>query len=194
MKTMFVVALVIISPWTLFGETTLSGAVSTRAGSPINNAIVFLTHIDNTELHIGRRSQYILTQRGMQFIPHVLPVPATATVLFGNDDPFPHNIFSADGEIFLGTYGPSVVRSKKLQKPGVHVLLCNIHAEMSAFLVVLPTTHFATSDTSGNYLIDNLPDGTYKLSIWTEHSKPEYLKNITIADAVPTTQHIVINK
>ena len=50
-------------------------------------------------------------------------------------------------------------------------LLCNVHPEMSGYVVVVPTPYFAESDKSGNYKIENVPDGSYTVTAWHEGAK-----------------------
>ena len=50
-------------------------------------------------------------------------------------------------------------------------LLCNVHPEMAGYIVVSPTPYFAETDASGNYKIDNVPDGKYNVVAWHEGMK-----------------------
>jgi hypothetical protein len=43
---------------------------------------------------------------------------------------------------------------------------------MSAFIIVSPTPYFATTDKSGEYKIENVPDGSYTVTAWNEGTKP----------------------
>jgi len=46
-------------------------------------------------------------------------------------------------------------------------ILCNIHPEMSAYIIVTPTPYYAQTDQIlGDYFIQNVPDGEYKATIW----------------------------
>ena len=47
-------------------------------------------------------------------------------------------------------------------------LLCNVHAEMSAFVLVLENPYFSVTEKDGVFKIDNVPPGTYKVSAWHE--------------------------
>ena len=47
-------------------------------------------------------------------------------------------------------------------------LLCNVHAEMSAFVVVLENPYFSVTGKDGVFTIENVPPGTYKLNAWHE--------------------------
>jgi hypothetical protein len=41
--------------------------------------------------------------------------------------------------------------------PGVVPLLCNVHPEMSGYIIVTPTSYFAETGDSGNLKIANVP-------------------------------------
>jgi hypothetical protein len=44
---------------------------------------------------------------------------------------------------------------------------------MSGYIIVVPTPYYATSDKSGNYKIENVPDGSYTVTAWHEGGKPQ---------------------
>ncbi len=52
-------------------------------------------------------------------------------------------------------------------------LLCDVHPEMSAFVVVTQNPFFVKVDGKGNYLIENVPPGTYTLKAWHEKAKAD---------------------
>ena len=58
--------------------------------------------------------------------------------------------------------------------------MCNVHPEMSGVIVVSPTPYFAQTDGSGNYKIENVPDGSYTVTAWHEGTKPAS-KKITVS-------------
>ena len=68
----------------------------------------------------------------------------------------------------LGTYPPGKIRHVTFDRPGVVSLLCNVHAEMSAFILVLETPYFTTTDNDGRYLLEGLPEGNYTARAWVE--------------------------
>lgn len=121
-----------------------------------------------------------LVQRNKTFEPHVLVVHAGAMVQFPNDDPFFHNVFSlfAGKRFDLGLYEAGSSRSIRFDRPGASFLFCNIHPEMSAVIVVVPTPYYGLSDPSGKVSIASVPDGRYQLQVWHERSAPDDLKNL----------------
>jgi plastocyanin len=121
-----------------------------------------------------------LVQRNKQFSPHLLVVPAGATVEFPNRDPFFHNVFSLfDGKRFdLGLYEAGSTRSVRFNRPGISYIFCNIHPDMSAVIVALETPYYGVSNPAGEVSIQDVPPGRYKLEVWQESALPEDLKKL----------------
>lgn len=113
---------------------------------------------------------YTLLQKNRTFIPHLLVVPVGSQVLFPNEDPFYHNVFSLfDGKRFdLGLYEAGSTRTVTFSREGVSYIFCNIHPEMSAVVIALSTPHYAVVDSGGGFLIQGVPAGDYELHTWVE--------------------------
>lgn len=118
-----------------------------------------------------------MDQKNLTFIPRVLPVVVGTTVDFLNADDVLHNVFSPDacaGKFNLGSWPKGQVRSYKYDKLGCQsVILCNVHPEMEAYVVVLQNPYFAVTDKDGNYSIKNVPAGKYSLKVWNEKMKAD---------------------
>ncbi|MFQ5789387.1 MAG: hypothetical protein ACE5JI_02825 [Acidobacteriota bacterium] len=112
----------------------------------------------------------VLDQRKLRFVPHVLPVVVGTRVAFINSDPVLHNVFSASKtKLFnLGTYPSGVTRYVTFDRPGVVEVLCNVHHEMSAYIVVLETPYYTLTDEAGHYRLEGLPEGEHWVSVWCE--------------------------
>ena len=134
----------------------------------------------------------VIDQKGLVYQPHVTAVLVGTIVDFLNSDSVAHNVFwtSIGGNKKLGhnlgTWPKGEKKSFKFDAPGAVPILCNVHPEMSAYLVVVPTPYFATSDQAGNYKIENVPDGSYTVIAWHEgaknQSKPVSVSGDTKAD------------
>jgi len=117
-------------------------------------------------------------QKHMTFVPHVLVVLKGTTVQFLNSDPVGHNVYwpSISGNKKLahnmGTWPEGQQKSFTFNDLGVAPLLCNVHPEMSGYVVVVPTPYFAVTDKDGNFEIKDVPDGSYTLKTWSEVGKP----------------------
>jgi len=128
----------------------------------------------------------VMSQKNLAFVPHLLVVQQGTTVQFVNDDNEQHNVFwpSVGGNKKaahnVGTWPQGEKRPYKFEQSGVAPLFCNIHAEMSGFIIVSPTPYFAQTDAAGNYKIDNVPDGKYNIVAWHEGMKQQ-TKAVTVA-------------
>lgn len=105
-----------------------------------------------------------IDQKRKVFMPHVLPVQKGATVRFFNSDPFTHNahVYWDAHSMYNQAQPPQGSSDWTPPRTGEYVVLCNIHPEMSAFLVVLDHPFFALVVAS-EFKIENIPVGTYTL-------------------------------
>jgi plastocyanin len=127
-----------------------------------------------------------MDQKSLLFQPHLLVAPVGATVEFLNSDKVAHNIFwpAINGNKKLGhnlgTWPTGEKRAFKFETPGIVPLLCNVHPEMSGFIIVTPTPFYAESDASGSYKIADVPNGSYSVTAWREGMKVQ-TKPVTVA-------------
>ncbi|MBI2535750.1 MAG: hypothetical protein HYW06_02000 [Gemmatimonadetes bacterium] len=107
-----------------------------------------------------------------EFKPGVVVVTAGSTVNFPNSDPFDHNVFSLsqEGPFDLGLYGRGIAKSAQFTRPGIIRVYCNVHAQMSAFVVVRDSPVYAQPSGDGSFSIGPVPPGTYTLRAWHERA------------------------
>jgi len=150
---------------------TLTGKVSSRANDQ-SNAVVYAER-NPPERVVPPKEPLVLDQVNLTFVPHVLPVVVGTKVAFPNSDQVRHNVFSPSPakRFNLGTYPRGLTRTVTFDKPGEVVLLCNVHAEMSAYVLVLGTDHFVVPGKDGGYALKNLPPGKYNVTVWHEKFK-----------------------
>lgn len=152
-------------------------------------------HKANTIVYVKNAGQGVATgkatmdQKGLVFAPRVLPIQKGTTVEFLNSDSVGHNVFTPDAEKYdLGTWPQGQVRSFKFANAGVYRQLCRVHDDMIAFIVVLDTKHFATSDKSGAFKIPALPPGKYTLGVWHEKlAAPDVEVEVVAGRPTPVT-------
>jgi plastocyanin len=128
----------------------------------------------------------VMDQKGLMFSPHILAVQQGTTVEFLNSDTVQHNAFwtsiSGDKKAGhnLGTWPKGEKRPFTFAKAGVVPVLCNVHPEMTGYVIISPTPYFAETDDSGNYKIKDVPDGSYTLTAWHEGAKNQS-KPVTVS-------------
>jgi len=126
--------------------------------------------------------QRVIEQRDRQFAPRVLAISAGSTVSFPNFDPIFHNVFSTShARAFdLGIYKNGESREVTFLKEGLVSLGCNLHANMSAYLVVVAAPHYVVTDAEGKFRFRSLPPGKYKLKAWAEDTGEPLTQTIEI--------------
>jgi plastocyanin len=163
----------------------IAGTVRVARARDNRDAVVYIDRIPGKRF-APPAAAVVLDQINLVFVPHVLPVLAGTTVAFPNNDTVRHNVFSPSPakRFNLGTYAQKVTKHVVFDQPGVVALLCNVHAEMSAYVVVTETPYFAVTNAAGEYTIPNVPPGSYVLKAWHESSRPKEQK-IEVKDGPP---------
>lgn len=155
----------------------IKGKVSVQGIKSAENIAVYVDAIPDKKFD-APKEPIVIDQRKMAFIPHVVAVQQGTTVEFLNSDPVGHNVYwpSVSGNKKLahnlGTWPRGEKKPFQFNDLGVASLLCNVHPEMSGYVVVTPTPYFAVTDKDGNFEIKNIPAGKYTLKTWSEDGKP----------------------
>jgi plastocyanin len=151
----------------------VSGVVRTqvRPGAVPATVIVYAEPIGTQAPRQSAR--FSLRQKNKSFQPRVLGVPIGATIDFPNDDMIFHNVFSLSGPqpFDLGLYRSGQSPSRTFTQAGTYRVFCNIHPQMSAVIVVVPTPHVALANRDGRFVLD-LPPGRYRLTAESERASP----------------------
>jgi plastocyanin len=167
--------------------TASAGTISGKISGVSGESVVYVDTIQGKTFPAPAEHP-VVDQKGLLFQPHIVVVLAGTTVDFLNSDKVAHNVFwpslqqgtkKLQGKN-LGTWPQGEKRPFKFDQPGVASLLCNVHPEMAGYVVVSPTSYYATTDKSGNYKIENVPDGQYNLVAWHEGAKSQS-KPVTVA-------------
>jgi plastocyanin len=155
----------------------IKGKVTAQGIKSPENIAVYVDAIPGKEFPAPAQS-VVMDQKNLKFSPHVLVVMKGSTVDFLNSDSVGHNVYwpSVSGNKKLahnlGTWPQGQKKSFQFNDAGAASLLCNVHPEMSGYVVVAPTPYFAVTDKEGNYDIKDVPPGHYNLVTWSEEGKP----------------------
>ena len=166
---------------------TIQGTVHAAGVRSPEDVVIFVDPIPGVVFPPPEERQGI-RQKDLTFIPHVLPVLVGTTVDFYNNEEavggraIRHNVFSPSPTrtFNLGTYGQNKYKSVTFDKPGIVTVLCNVHPEMSAYIVVVETPYFAVTDRAGSYRIEDVPPGRYVLKTWHPRLLPES-RSVTVS-------------
>jgi plastocyanin len=134
------------------------------------DAIVYV--VGFTEEPDAKASRPQVVQHDRKFVPDLLAITAGETVVFPNDDPFLHNVFSQSParKFDLGSYKRGDSKEKPFPDPGVVDVYCNIHPEMAATILVLPNRAHVRTATNGTFTIENVPAGQWTVFAYTRRA------------------------
>ena len=139
-----------------------------RPAEDVGQAVVWLEGGGNPRAPV----QAEITTADKAFTPHLLVVPVGSTVSFPNHDPFNHNVFSLSEEqpFDLGLYGRGETRAVRVTRPGILRVYCNVHAQMSALVVVRDGPYVGQPGGDGSFTLGQVPPGRYVLHAWHERA------------------------
>jgi plastocyanin len=167
------------APGTAKKTFLIVGAVATEPYHALKNGAV--VYLEDGPKEPGAGMTAAIDNHDMAFLPFISVITAGGTVTFGNTDPLVHNAFSPDGEKWdIGEIPARGAVAKTFDKPNVYSVLCNLHKNMLAYLVVSPSSYFTKVDPDGKYAL-SVPPGTYRVTAWSPRLKPE-TQSVTVTD------------
>lgn len=140
-----------------------------RIGVPGADAVVWLAEPPSGDPAASNGGRQI-TSRTKTFAPRVVVLPVGGEVRFPNDDPIFHNVFSTSeaASFDLGLYRNGEARLQRFVKAGVVPIYCNIHPQMLAYVVVVPSSSYALAGPEGVARISPVAVGHHALRVWHE--------------------------
>ena len=146
----------------------LAVRVVDSAGRPVRDAVVTLYPSGAAARPARAGGRFVVAQRNLQFQPFLTIVPVGADVSFPNLDPTKHHVysFSPAKRFELKLFAKDQSRSVHLDKAGVVALGCNIHDQMSAFIVVTESKWTARTNAQGMALFADAPNAPGRLAVW----------------------------
>jgi hypothetical protein len=76
-------------------------------------------------------------------------------------------------------YPPGTSRRERFTQLGIVRVFCNIHANMSAVIVVLGTPFFEVTQRNGIFQLNDVPPGEYTLRFFHERATQATLDSLT---------------
>ncbi len=155
---------------------------SVRQGTrPVAGVVIFLR---GEGAGAGPGDALTIDQRELRFAPAVLVITPGTRVDFLNSDPILHNVFSPSRqEAFdLGRYPQAESRSYTFVTEGIHVMLCHVHPEMSAYIAVVGSVTSAVSDEMGRFAIAAVEPGEYEMVVWSLRSGVRFTRRLIVPE------------
>ncbi len=148
----------------------------------IKNAVVFLPAVNGGPLFSRLESNLTIDQRDCVYAPHVLLVPAGATVDIKNSDGILHNIHTySEKNPAFNTAQPKFKKiiSKTFAQPEIIRVTCDVHDWMTAWIVVQDHPYYALTDATGAFQLSDVPPGEYELGVWHE-ALGEHFRSVSV--------------
>ena len=138
----------------------LNVRVVDASGHPVRDAVVTLYPAGAASRPAHSGGRFVVAQQNLQFRPFLTVVPVGADVSFPNFDPTKHHVysFSAAKKFELKLFAKDQSRTVHFDKPGVVALGCNIHDQMSAFIVVTDSAWTARTNAQGIAFLGDAPN------------------------------------
>lgn len=148
-------------------SSNVSGTV-TDQGKPVSDAVVWLEGPEHSKP--GRAT---VDQRHQMFLPHIQVVPVGTRMDFPNNDDVFHNVYAEfQAKRFdLGVYPRGQSKHVTFDKPGVVSVRCNVHSQMSAYIIIVDSPYFAKTDARGFFSIKGVANHSYTVRVWHESGK-----------------------
>jgi hypothetical protein len=120
-----------------------------------------------------------IVARNCEFLPFVSVVQNHGTFTVTNEDPILHNAQlyqSEKGNLLVTVPNPphssGTFPIKFEHNRRIYQMICGMHEFMQTWGYAVDNPYYALTDEHGEFRIDALPPGTYKVTAWRPHFQP----------------------
>lgn len=134
----------------------------------LKNAVVEID-VKDAKLVVPKEA-IVVDQRKCVFDPHVVVVPAGATVRFLNSDGVAHNVRaqSLKNDSFNKTMAPGGKDEVVFANADKVKINCDYHPWMSNWVYVTDKPFHALTAADGSFSVEGVPPGAWKVKVWHE--------------------------
>jgi plastocyanin len=176
------------------GTEQVSEALVVGEGKGIQYVVVSLADAPPGQVEVPADGVE-LDQRGCRFTPHVVVVPAGATLVARNSDGIMHNLHTfSKANPAINKAQPGFKKTMpigSLKAPETIKVQCDMHSWMRGWIVVTDTPYMVVSDDAGRFQMPNVPAGTYTLKFWHE-TLGETTRQVTVQDGATATVEVAM--
>lgn len=147
---------------------TLDVTVLDQKGRPVPHTVVQALPAGGRGALPEKPDTIVIEQKAMKFHPFVTALRRGTIVRFPNNDRVAHHVYSfSPAKVFeLPLYKGEPPILVEFDVAGPVTLGCNIHDWMVAYIYVVDTPHFGTTDAKGRLRLTDVPIGVYGLEVW----------------------------
>jgi plastocyanin len=152
------------------------------AGGGLKNAVVSINGIAKGK-PMDASVKPVLDQKGCQYVPHVLLIPAGAPVDILNSDGILHNIHTySKKNPPVNVAQPKFKKTiqQKFDQPEAFEVKCDAHGWMGGWFIITDNPYYAVTDDKGAFKLTDVPPGDYELKVWHE-KLGEKTQKVTVA-------------
>ncbi len=170
----------------------------------VQHAFVYLDGVPSTDVARPRDS-LLVDQKNCQYAPHALIAPAGVKIEITNSHPILHNVHAHQ----ITDQGPTtlfnvaqpvkgqVYTVDKPLSPGIVHLTCEAgHPWMDGYIFVANHPYVTLSGNDGEFVIEGVPPGTYRIKMWHEgvkmKSNNKTLQKYEYEDPYESTQEVKV--
>lgn len=141
----------------------------------LQDAVVFLSKVDEGKAFAPELASLTLSQEGCEFKPFLGVMANTGDLTAVNSDNTLHNIHTYEQigkarrtvmNVSQPNAGDEVTKAVKLRKGNGMKIECDAHDFMHSFVFVARNPYFAVVDEAGDFTIDDIPAGSYEVMVW----------------------------
>ncbi len=148
--------------------------VVSKEGKLVKNTIVYLMDISQGK-DFDKDAKVELDQKDCKFTPHIQIIPAGESLTVKNSDKATHNVHIFGTSKNGTAFNKQQTRNRKRMKvggaksaEGPLEVKCDIHGWMKAWVAHVPHPYFAVTNEKGEFTLEDVPAGKYKLGYWHE--------------------------
>ena len=123
----------------------------------------------------GKRGRFdaVLDHRGCAFAPRVLATMAGSRARVKNSDPIVQSARGLQGQatvfhVAIPGKEQEVDITRRLTQPGVIRVVSDTAPHTFAWMIVHDSPYLAVTDERGAFLIEDIPPGAYRITVWHE--------------------------
>ncbi len=140
----------------------------------VKNTIVYLMDISQGK-DFDKDAKVEIDQKGCRFNPHVQIVPVGVKLNVLNNDKATHNVHIFGTRDNKSSVNKQQTKNRKRLRldpvkyaEGPVRVECDIHGWMKAWVAYVPHPYFAVTNEKGEFTLEDVPPGDYKLGYWHE--------------------------